>query len=152
MRELMQADAINGKKGRGYAKISGNNEELFFAKTIEATVELAKSEIKPIGKTMVGHKVMGESGSGSMTLYYLTPIFRSLLIEYHRTGIMPYIDLVLENDDPASSAGKQVVMLTGVCFDSITLSKLDGDSDDALEEDTDFTFEGYDILTPFKKI
>ena len=29
--------------------------------------------------------------------------------------------------------------------------RLDGDSDDALDEDADFTFEDFDILTPFTK-
>ena len=151
MRELMQSDAVNGKKGRAYAKINGSNEELFMAKSIETKIDIAKAEIKAIGKTMVGHKIMGESGSGSMVIYSGTPIFKNLLLQYHRTGVMPYIELVIENDDPATSFGKQVAMVTGLCFDSFTLAKLDGDSDDALEESTDFTFDGYDVLTPFNK-
>lgn len=32
------------------------------------------------------------------------------------------------------------------------MAKLDGDSDDPLEEDADFTFDDFDILTPFNKI
>lgn len=36
-------------------------------------------------------------------------------------------------------------------LDSVVLAKLDGDSDDALDEDADFTFEDFDILTPFTK-
>ena len=32
------------------------------------------------------------------------------------------------------------------------LAKLDGDSDDALDEDADFTFEDFDILKAFNKI
>ena len=39
MKTLNAPDTISGKAGRAYAKINGNNEELFFAKTIEATVE-----------------------------------------------------------------------------------------------------------------
>jgi hypothetical protein len=39
----------------------------------------------------------------------------------------------------------------GCNIDSTVLAKLDGDSDDPLEEDTDFTFEDFDILTPFNK-
>ena len=34
-------------------------------------------------------------------------------------------------------------------LDSVVLGKLDGDSDDPLDEDVDFTFEDFDILTPF---
>ena len=76
---LNSGDTISGREGRAYAKINGNNEELFMAKTIEATVEKAKSEVKAIGRRMTGHKTTGMTGTGSMTLYYLTPLFRSYL-------------------------------------------------------------------------
>ena len=151
MKTLSAPDTISGKEGRAYAKINGNNEELFFAKSIEANIEKSKSEVKSIGKRMTGHKVTGLNGTGSMTLYYLTPLFRNLLAEYKKTGVDLYFDLVVENDDPASSAGKQTVLLIGCNLDSTVLAKLDGDSDDPLEEDADFTFEDFDILTPFTK-
>lgn len=151
MKTLNAPDTISGKEGRAYAKINGNNEELFFAKAIEANIEKSKSEVKSIGKRMTGHKVTGLNGTGSMTMYYLTPLFRNLLAEYKKTGVDLYFDLVVENDDPASPAGKQTVLLIGCNLDSTVLAKLDGDSDDPLEEDADFTFEDFDILTPFTK-
>ncbi|GAE89530.1 hypothetical protein JCM21531_3067 [Acetivibrio straminisolvens JCM 21531] len=60
--------------------------------------------------------------------------------------------MVVENDDPASAAGKQSILLIGVNLDSSILTKLDGDSDDPLDEDVEFTFEDFEILTPFNKI
>lgn len=152
MAKLKSYDPISGKEGVAYAKINGNNEELFFAKTIEATVEKAKSEIKAIGRRMTGHKTTGMSGSGKMTLYYLTPLFRQMLKQYKDTGVDIYFDLVVENNDPSSSAGKQTTLLMDCNLDSVLLTKLDGDSDDPLEEDADFTFEDYDILEEFTKI
>ena len=142
MKTLNAPDTISGKEGRAYAKINGNNEELFYAKTIEANVEKSKSEIKAIGKRMTGHKTTGANGSGSMTLYYMTPLFREMLRQWKETG---------KNDDQESSAGKQTVLLMDCNLDSVVLAKLDGDSDDALDEDADFTFEDFDILTPFTK-
>lgn len=144
-------DTISGKEGRAYAKINGNNEELFFAKTIEATTEMIKTEIKAIGKRMTGHKVTGMTGTGSMTIYYVSPLFRSMLKQYKDTGRAVYFDMYIENDDPDSAAGKQSVLLIGVNLDSVLLTKLDGDSDDALEEDVEFTFEDYDYLEEFTK-
>lgn len=152
MAKLKSFDPISGKEGVAYAKINGNNEELFFAKTIEASVEKAKSEIKAIGRRMTGHKTTGMSGSGKMTLYYLTPLFRQMLKQYKDTGVDIYFDLVVENNDPSSSAGKQTVLLMDCNLDSVLLTKLDGDSDDPLEEDADFTFEDYDVLQEFTKI
>lgn len=152
MAKLKSFDPISGKEGVAYAKINGNNEELFFAKTLEASVEKAKSEIKAIGRRMTGHKTTGMSGSGKMTLYYLTPLFRQMLKQYKDTGVDIYFDLVVENNDPSSSAGKQTTLLMDCNLDSVVLTKLDGDSDDPLEEDADFTFEDYDILQEFTKI
>lgn len=152
MKTLNAPDTISGKEGRAYAKIDGNNEELFMAKTIEANVEKNKSEIKAIGKRMTGHKTTGANGSGSMTLYYMTPLFRAMIKQWKETGVDVYFDMVVENDDQESSAGKQSTLLIGCNLDSVVLAKLDGDSDDALDEDVDFTFEDFDILTPFAKI
>jgi hypothetical protein len=151
MKTLNAPDTISGKEGRAYAKINGNNEELFFAKSIEANVDKNKSEVKSIGKRMTGHKVTGLNGTGSMTLYYMTPLFRSMIADYKKTGVDLYFDMVIENEDPQSSAGKQSTLLMVCNIDSTVLAKLDGDSDDPLEEDTDFTFEDFDILTPFTK-
>ena len=152
MKTLNAPDTISGKEGRAYAKIRGNNEDLFMAKKIEATVEKSKSDVKAIGKRMTGHKTTGGNGTGSMTLYYLSPLFRDMVKEWKETGRDVYFDMVIENDDQESAAGKQAVLLIGCNLDSVTLAKLDGDSDDALDEDVDFTFEDYDLLTPFKKI
>lgn len=149
MRTLNAPDTISGKEGRAYAKINGNNEDLFMAKNIESTVEKAKSEVKAIGKRMTGHKTTGGNGTGSMTLYYLTPLFRDMIKQWKETGVDVYFDMVVENDDPESSAGKQSILLIGCNLDSTVLAKLDGDSDDPLDEDVDFTFEDFDILTPF---
>ena len=149
---LNSGDTISGREGRAYVKINGNNEELFMAKTIEATVEKAKSEIKAIGRRMTGHKTTGMNGTGSITLYYLTPLFRSYLKQYKDSGVDLYFDMVIENEDPTSAAGKQTTLLLNCNLDSTVLAKLDGDSDDPLEEDADFTFDDFDILTPFNKI
>ena len=149
MKTLNASDTISGKEGRAYAKIDGNNEDLFFAKTIESTVEKSKSEVKAIGKRMTGHKTTGGNGTGSMTLYYMTPLFRQMIKQWKETGQDIYFDMVIENDDQESSAGKQSVLLIDCNLDSVVLGKLDGDSDDPLDEDADFTFEDFDILTPF---
>ena len=71
---------------------------------------------------------------------------------WKETGQDIYFDMVVENDDQESSAGKQSVLLIGCNLDSVILAKLDGDSDDALDEDADFTFEDFDILKAFNKI
>lgn len=119
----------------------------------EIVEEAAKFDLDTfgVGNIMTGHKTTGANGSGSMTLYYMTPLFREMLRQWKETGKDVYFDMVVENDDQESSAGKQTVLLMDCNLDSVVLAKLDGDSDDALDEDADFTFEDFDILTPFTK-
>lgn len=152
MKMLNAPDTISGKEGRAYVKLNGNNEELFFAKSVEVKFEKTKSQVKSIGRRMVGHKTTGGEGTGSMTLYYMTPIFRDMVTQWKRTGKDIYFDMVVENDDPETSAGKQTLLVLGVNLDSSILGKLDGDSDDPLDEDADFTFEDFEYLTPFEKL
>jgi hypothetical protein len=82
----------------------------------------------------------------------MSPVFRRLIIEYKRTGRDLYFDMVVENEDPSSAAGKQSILLIGCNLDSTIITKLDGDSDDPLDEDCDFTFEDFEILSEFTKI
>ena len=60
--------------------------------------------------------------------------------------------MVLTNSDAASSAGVQTVLIKDCSVDGILLSKLDGDSDDPLEDEISFTFEDYEFLETFKNI
>lgn len=149
MKEFKSFDAISGKEGTSYARINGQNEELFFAKSIEATVELKKGSVKCIGKRMEGSKVTGMKGSGSLKIYYGTPLFAKMIEEYKNSGKSIYFDLVVENSDPASSAGTQTVLLRDCSPDKITLTKLDGDTDDPLEDEIGFTFEDYEYINRF---
>lgn len=80
-------------------------------------------------------------------------VFTMTATDFNATSlkVFGYDPMVVENDDQESSAGKQTVLLMDCNLDSVVLAKLDGDSDDALDEDADFTFEDFDILTPFTK-
>ena len=42
-------DTLNGKLGIAYAKIDGNNEEMFYAKDIKATVDKTKADVSVLG-------------------------------------------------------------------------------------------------------
>lgn len=148
-KQLKSYDTISGKEGTAYVRIDGRNEELFSAKSIEAKLELKKGAVKCIGRRMEGSKITGIKGSGTLKIYYGSPLFSSMIGDYKDTGKSLYFDLVVENDDQASSAGKQTVLLRDCCPDGITLAKLDGDTDDPLEDEIGFTFEDYEYINKF---
>lgn len=143
-------DTISGQEGRAYATIGNNMEEMFYVKTLEATVEKTKTEVKTLGKRGVQHKAAGWTGTGSMTIYYATTLFRQLMIDYMKTGKDVYFDIQIVNEDPTSSIGKQTVVLRNVNLDSVIFAKVDTESD-VLDEEISFTFDDVDILDSFVK-
>lgn len=147
---MNEQDALSGKQAKAYAVISGQVEELFYARTGEITIEKNKSDVPVLGKTNVGKKSTGWTGTGTLSIYYLTSRFRQLMIEYIKTGRDFYFDLQIVNEDPQSSVGRQTIIARNCNLDSITLAKFDATSDDVLEEDMPFTFQDADILDSFR--
>lgn len=145
---LKAGDTISGQEGRAYATINGQVEEMFYVKTLEATVEKNKTDVKTLGKRGTQHKANGWTGTGSMTIYYVTSRFRQLMLDYIKTGKDTYFDITVVNEDEGSSIGKQTVVLRDVNLDSVIMAKVDTESE-VLEEDTDFTFEDVDVLDQF---
>lgn len=146
---LQATDTISGQEGKAFAVINGRIEEMFYIKKLEATVEKKKSEVKTLGKRATQHKAIGWNGTGSMTIYYITSLFREMMLDYINTGKDVYFDIQIVNEDPASSIGKQTVKLHGVNLDKVIMASLDVGSE-GLEEEISFTFEDVVILDTFK--
>lgn len=147
-----EGDAISGKQAKAFATINGRVEELFYAKSLEATIEKNKVDVPVLGRTNTPQRSAGWSGSGTLTVYYVTSIFRQLMLEYVKTGKDFWFDLQIVNEDPVSSAGKQTTVLKGCNLDSITIAQFDATSDDMLEEEMPFTFSDADLLNQFNQI
>lgn len=150
MSYLKAGDIISGQEGKITATINGVVETLAFVKNVEATMEKQKSEIKVLGHRGTQHKTTGWAGSGSMNMYYITPLFREMALKYAKTGVDTNFTMTIENDDPTSSVGKQTSVLYGCNIDAAVIAKLDVDNTE-LDEDMDFTFDDFDILDKFGK-
>lgn len=148
MAYLKAEELVSGQEGRAYAQIDGRNEEMLYLKDIEATIKKTKSDVKVLGKRGVQKKTTGWTGTGSMTVYYVTSVFRKMMTDYIRTGIDTHFDIVVVNDDPLSGFGTQTVVLKNCNLDSVILAKIDTGSDE-LDEKMDFTFEDVEILDEF---
>lgn len=141
-------DTISGQEGRATITIDGRVQDMFFAKKIEATVEKNKTDVKTFGKRGTQHKANGWSGSGTMTIYYVTTLFRKMMLEYIKNGKDTYFTMQVTNEDPTSSIGSQTTVLYNVNLDKVIMASIDVDSE-VLEEDIDFTFDDVDILDEF---
>ncbi|MCY9525478.1 phage tail tube protein [Paenibacillus larvae] len=147
---MKAADAISGQEGRAYATINGRVEEMFYVKSIEATVKKQKKEVRTLGKRGDQHKASGWNGEGKMTIYYVTTLFRQLMLDYIKNGKDIYFDIMITNDDPTSEIGAQTVTLKNVNLDEVIMAKLDVEGE-TLDEEVSFTFDDVDIIDSFKK-
>lgn len=147
---LRAGDTISGQEGTAQAIINGQVENLFMIKSLEATVEKNKEEVKTLGHRGTQSKAAGWSGTGSMTIYYVTSLFRRIMLDYIKKGKDLYFDIIVTNDDPTSTIGRQTVALHGCNLDSVLVAKLDSDAT-AMEEDMSFTFDDVDLMEEFDR-
>lgn len=149
--KLRLADTISAKEGTAFITINGINRTLFEVSTLKAQMDLTVQSRKTLGSRMTQHKVVGAEGTGSMTMYFMDSDMLKLAVEYLSGGKFGTIDLMVTNEDPQSSIGRQEVVLKNVLLKTIPVTNLDDQSDDPITVDTDFTFDGIDDLKYFHK-
>lgn len=154
MSYLKAGDTISGQEAVATMLVhnadgSTTVENMFWGKNLEASAEIQKTDVYTLGKRGAQHKPNGWSGSGSLTIYYVTSLFRRMAIQYIKTGKPVYFDMTVTNEDPGSSIGPQTTVLKNCTLDSVILAKFDVESE-VLDETVDFTFDDVDILDEFQ--
>ena len=153
MSYLKAGDTISGQEAVATMLIKGPDgntvENMFWGKNLEATAEIEKTDVYTLGKRGAQHKPNGWTGSGSLTIYYVTSLFRRMAVQYIKTGVPVYFDITVTNNDPGSSVGTQTIVLKNCSLDSVILAKFDVESE-VLDESVDFTFDDVDILDEFQ--
>lgn len=152
MNQTMNAkDSVSAKLAECYVTIENNRYNFMQAINLEANFEKIKSEVPILGKTGSGNKSTGWKGTGSATMHYNSSIMRELMERFKKTGEDVYFDIQVTNEDPTSSVGRQTVILKDCNIDGGVLAKFDADGE-YLDEDTDFTFEDFEIPEKFKML
>lgn len=152
---LKAGDTVSGQEATARMTVKNSDgtttiEDMFFGKNLEAKCDINKTAVKTLGKRGEQHKPNGWTGSGSLTIYYVTTLFRKMALQYIKTGVPVYFDIMISNTDPGSSTGTQTTVLKNCSLDSVVIAKFDVDSE-VLDESLDFTFDDADILDEFEK-
>lgn len=154
MSYLKAGDTISGQEAVATMLVHNPDgtktvEQMFWAKNLEATASIEKTQVRTLGKRGAQNKPNGWSGSGSMTIYYITSLFRRMALQYIKTGKPVYFDITVTNEDPGSTVGSQTTVLKSCSLDEVILAKFDVESD-VLDESVSFTFDDVDILDEFQ--
>ncbi|MEG1083980.1 MAG: phage tail tube protein [Hydrogenoanaerobacterium sp.] len=126
-------EAINGLYGFVYDE---NGTELQSTQSFESQLEYEKEAIKQAGKFLDSHKVMGGSGSGTLTILKLDSRLQKKIAE-NPTAKYNYIGKLA---DPTAK-GEEAIMYKGVSFDSVQLTKYELGA--LVEEEFPFTFDDW---------
>lgn len=144
-------DAISSKAGKVFMSFGpdGDRHEIAEIISFEAMIEYTKADVNSIGRHMKGNKVVGGEGTGSMAMHFHRPEMRRAAAEYVKKGIAPAFTAQVDNADMTSRAGRQSILFRNIVPDQTLLAKIDSDSDEVLTDETDFTFDDFDILDEF---
>ena len=139
----MLSDTLAGSEGSGFITRNGQNRKFYEISKVDAHVELKIAEKKLLGHRMSQHKVVGASGSGSGTFYFMNSDALKEFLDYKKTGKFAGSTMQFTNEDPQST-------LFHVILSTIPVAYLEDDSEDPITFDSDFTFDDCDCLEAFQ--
>lgn len=142
-------DAVAGSQASAYVTFADGSRYCFMQlQSFESNMEINTAEVPILGKTGKGNKPAGWTGSWSGTAHYNQSVFRRMLLEYKKTGIMRPFDIQITNEDLTSSVGRQTIILKDCLFNGGILAKFDADAD-TLDEDLEGTFDDWEMPEQF---
>ena len=149
MNTVMNAkDAVYGSLAECFVAIGDNRYNFMSLTEFESQWEVNVTEVPILGKVGMGHKAAGGKGTWSGTAHYNQSIFRKIADAYQKTGVMPYFEIQVTNEDPTSAVGRQTIIHHDCLCDTFTLAKFQA-GEELLEEDLSGTFESWDMPESF---
>lgn len=146
-------DGVDGKQGSVYITVDNKVKELPGVQKIEAKDSIAERTMKTVGTVKTQSAAAGVEGSGSLTIHYWAiMIFSEMVATYRKTGVMPTFDLLIINNDPATSLGRRSTAFTDCCLSGdVPQALLDATTDDHLTIDIEFKYSDCSIQDEFSE-
>ncbi|MGX6988575.1 phage tail tube protein [Leuconostoc fallax] len=152
MRDVLSGkDVINSKSGMVTVNIDGQNIELIELTEFTAQIDKNKEDVQVIGSLWTKKKTTSIAGSGSMGGKVINSNWAKLGQKMANEGVDTFFDATVVVEDETSSVGKQTVAFHNINMDSIPLVALEAD-DGVMEWESDFSFEGFNLVSAFNGI
>ena len=144
-------DAVYGSLASCYVTINGRRLNFMSMIKFESKWDTKIVEVPILGKVGLGHKVAGANGKWSGTAHYNQSYLRAVADTYQKTGVMPYFEIQVVNEDPTSVVGRQTVILHGCLCESFVLAKFEA-GEDILDEELAGTYESWSMPEKFNEL
>lgn len=146
--KMSAKDAVYGSLAECFVTIGDERYHFMSLTEFESKWEVNITDVPILGKVGMGHKAAGGKGSWSGTAHYNQSVFRKMADTYQKTGVMPYFEIQVSNEDPTSAVGRQTILHHDCLCDTFTLAKLQA-GEELLEEELSGTFESWDMPESF---
>lgn len=144
-------DAVYGSLAECFITIDSRRYNFMSLTDFESKWEVNITDVPILGKVGMGHKTAGGKGTWSGTAHYNQSVFRKMADAYQKTGVMPYFEIQVSNEDPSSAAGRQTIIHRDCLCDSFILAKFQA-GEDLLDEEFSGTFESWDMPEVFNDL
>ena len=147
--QIMNAkDAVYGSLAECFITIEDARYNFMSLTEFESKWEVNITDVPILGKVGMGHKAAGGKGTWSGTAHYNQSVMRKIADQYQKTGVMPYFEIQVSNEDPTSAVGRQTIVHHDCLCDTFTLAKFQA-GEEILDEDLSGTFESWDMPESF---
>ena len=152
MSYLLSRDTVNGAEGTVFVTRNSQQVEVVGLKNIQTTGGIQSTDMKTIGTRVIQDKPNGVKLTAKGNVYYGSNgsnMFRDMVLNYIQNGIVEYFDVQINNTDPTTSVGNQIVAYYGCHLTGdIPLSILD-DEQAMLAYDFNFVYTRVGLIQGF---
>lgn len=149
MSYLLAKDTVNGAEGSVVITQNGVNTVVAGMRNIKTNAEIQSSDMRVIGTRIIQNKSNGAKLTGTGNIYYGSPIFTSMVLQYIQTGVMPQFDIQITNSDPTTSVGSQVMAYYGCTLTGTIPLSILNDEEAMLNYDFNFAYTSVAQLSAF---
>jgi len=144
-------DAVYGSLATCFVTINGRRLNFMQLTEFESKWEVNIVDVPILGKVGMGHKAAGGKGTWSGTAHYNQSQMRVVADTFQKTGVMPYFEIQVTNEDPTSAVERQTIIHRDCLFDSVILAKFQA-GEEILDEEMSGTFESWDMPEKFRDL
>ncbi|WP_461244457.1 phage tail tube protein [Secundilactobacillus muriivasis] len=141
-------DTISTKDAKVFVTMNGKVWPMIECNQFAAKLEKNKEDVQTLGSRWKHKKVTSVEGTGTLGGYVISSNWVKYALPYIQGGKDLYFEITMTIEDPTSRAGKQTLHFTDVNLDDVPFADFEAD-DDVMQFESDFTFEGVELVEPF---